>query len=90
MIRRDLYAVKADERDGLADATQGPAWCYVFISVSPKAAMDKVAEIRNNRSLGINRLAEVVHPSQDVVDAFLAVGNTIHDDGAFGGFRPKS
>jgi len=90
MIRRDLYAVKADERDGLTDIAQEPAWCYVFISVSPKAAQNKVNEIRNDRSLGINRLAEMVHPSQATVDAFLAAGNAIHDDCAFGGNRPKS
>ena len=70
MIRRDLFAVKADERDG---AGMG----YVFMSRSRKAAFDKALEIVNNHSLGIIRLAKVVHPAQWVVDVF-AMHNPIH------------
>jgi len=70
MIRTDIYSVKADERDGA-----GP--CHVFMTKCPKRAFAKRNEIKNNHSLGIIRLAVVVHPAQWVVDVFCAVGNKV-------------
>ncbi len=63
MIRRDLYAVKADERD--ADGE-----CYVLITKFPSKAFRRCNAIKNDHSLGLNRLAKVVHPSQRVVDVW--------------------
>ena len=70
MIRRDLFAVKADERDGAG-------WCFMAISHCRTTAQTKAREIRQDHSLGLNRLAKVVHPAQWVVDAFTACGNAV-------------
>lgn len=70
MIRRDLFAVKADERDGAG-------MCDVYISRCPQRAFAKCREIKTNLTLGINRLAKLVHPSQLVVDVWCAAGNPI-------------
>lgn len=70
MIRNDVYAVKADECDGAG-------WSWVFMSYSREPAENHVRNIRNNHSLGFNRRAKLFHPSDRIVKAFVAVGNTI-------------
>jgi hypothetical protein len=70
MIRRDIYSVKADERDGAG-------FCHVLMTYNLRQAISRRNEIRNDHSLGFIRLAKIVHPAQWVVDAFTAVGNTI-------------
>lgn len=42
-------------------------------------AHNKAREIRENRSIGLNRMAKVVHPANWVVQAYLAYGNKIHN-----------
>lgn len=71
-VRRDLFAVKADERDGAG-------WCFMHICRSKATADRRAKDIRDNHSLGLNRLAKVVHPKQWVVNGFTAAGNTIED-----------
>jgi hypothetical protein len=70
MIRRDIYSVKADVRDGAGMA-------HVFMTKNRSLAFAKAREIRNDHSLGINRLAKVVHPAEWVVTFFIAAGNRL-------------
>lgn len=69
-IRRDIFSVKADTRDSAG-------WCHVFMTRDRQEAFRKAADIRRDMSLGLNRLAKVVHPSDWAVSAFIAAGNSI-------------
>lgn len=69
-IRHDIFSVKADQRDGAG-------FCHVFMTYDSEKAFLKAAEIRNDDSLGLNRLANVIHPAQWVVDGYLMHGNSI-------------
>lgn len=69
-VRRDLFAVKSDERDGAG-------WCVVFISRNRQSAHNRARDIRRNMSIGLCRLAKVIHPTQVVVDMFCLAGNRI-------------
>lgn len=72
MADRPIYSVKTDQRDGAG-------YVHVFMTYDKNKARKRQTEIRNDHSLGIIRLAIVVHPKQWVVDAYLAVGNSIED-----------
>ena len=69
-VRRDVFSVVADERDGAG-------WVYVYMTTSRQKALARTRQITNDHSLGLNRLAKLVHPRQFVVDAFVAAGNEI-------------
>jgi hypothetical protein len=71
-VRRDLFSVKADVRDGAG-------WCHVYMTKNRSQARRRAKEIREDRTLGLNRLAKVVHPKQFVVIAYTACGNVIDD-----------
>ena len=69
-IRRDIFAVKADER-------QGCGYAYVFMSFSRRKAVAKRDEIKSDTSLGLNRLAKLVYPSQRIAQIYVNLGNRI-------------
>lgn len=69
-IRTDVFAVKSDERNMVG-------WSYVYMTLDKGKAEEKMRAITGNRSLGINRLAKIVHPSQFIVDEYTALGNKI-------------
>lgn len=62
-----------------ADVRDGAGWCHVFMTTDREQAHNKAREIRENRSIGLNRMAKVVHPANWVVQAYLAYGNKIHN-----------
>ena len=71
-VRRDIFSVKADERDL-------GGWCHVYMTYSRAKAYRRAREIRNNTTLGLNRLAKVVHPRALVVRAYIVAGNDVDD-----------
>ena len=70
VVRRDVFSVVADERDGAG-------WTHVYMSATRRKAHVRKRQITNDHTLGLNRLARVVHPQQFVVDTFVAAGNEI-------------
>jgi hypothetical protein len=70
-FRNDIFSVKADVRDGAG-------WCHVFMTTDRDQAYAKAREIREDRSIGLNRMAKVVHPADWVVQAYLTYGNKIY------------
>jgi len=72
MDNHPIYSVKADTREGVG-------FVHVYMTYDKHKARKRQTDIKNDHSLGIIRLAIVVRPKQWVVDAYLAVGNSIED-----------
>lgn len=70
MCDKPIYSVKADQRDGAG-------YVHVYMSHDKNKAIKRQNEIKQDHSLGFNRLAIVVRPKQWVIDAYLAAGNSI-------------
>lgn len=73
MIRRDIFAVKE------LDPSLSPDWCFVRMTKDRAQANRYANDILRNHSLGIRRQAKIVHPTQFVVNAFVAAGNIIEE-----------
>jgi len=63
MIRKDIFSVK------VWDACIGD-WVHTFMTTNRQIADEKKKEIENDHSLGMIRLAKIVHPADWVVKMF--------------------
>lgn len=75
MIRRDLFAVKVFSDVG----TNRGAWVTEVITTDRRRAFDHKRFVQTDHTRHFPLMdPKVVHPSQDTVEAFVLVGNTIH------------
>jgi len=66
VIRHDIYAIK--EFDGFHGH-----WCYTHMSTDKRFISDLLVHMR----MFEQKLVKLVHPSQEVVNCYLFVGNKI-------------
>lgn len=69
-IRTDLYAVKS--WDGFSQS-----WTYTLVTSQFQLAKNEKKSILMDKSLGLTKRAKIVHPSQNVVNAYVIAGNSI-------------
>ena len=70
-IRRDIYAVKSRQ-------SRSEPWCFVFMTKDVEQAKNKLSVERVEVTrLGYNGQAELVHPSQNIVNYYVAAGNVL-------------